>query len=333
MNYPDFKYVDVAVNGAHNRNRLCDVNKLGDPIGKRDTYMTYFRYPEDMLQHFKNTKSVKGYHGPAYTDWIPIDIDSNNINEAQDEAQRIMEFLNDQGIDINACRFYFSGSKGFHILIPSRMAEIQPSEDIHLRIRHMMKQIGNVDTSIYDKIRIFRLPNTINTKSGLYKVELYPFELNLQSKRILELAWEPREELEIEEEYDTNEFLKGLYDSYQQKEVKVFTGTTEGVKAKICMKKMMEGVSEGNRDNVGLRVVTHLRQSGLSKNMIWAALTEWNQSNQPSLEQEELGRIFNQGLQQYDFGCRDSIMQMYCDKSCVLWKEEYTLNNVSRRIV
>jgi len=33
--YPDFKYVDVAVNGAHNRNKVHMIDVLGDPTGSK----------------------------------------------------------------------------------------------------------------------------------------------------------------------------------------------------------------------------------------------------------------------------------------------------------
>jgi hypothetical protein len=353
MLYPEYKWVDVAVNGAMNRNRLCDITKLGDPTGYRDAYMTFFRYPDDMKEYFEQNlvqnkrgvthKSVEGYSGLAYTDWIPIDVDAKTMEEAQDNAIRVIEVLEMYSIDTNACRFYFSGAKGFHIMIPTEMAALKPSEDIHRRLRYLVTNLLNdsvkVDTTVYDKVRIFRLPNTINSKSGLYKVELYEFELrNMSVEQIREMAKNPREELDVEKEYEPNEYLLELNQAYERSRTEGtqpyagVNGDKAAIRVKLCMQSIMQGVGEGSRDNCGLRVVTHLKHAGLNPKMVWVAFNEWNNSNTPPLESDDMERIYRQGMERaYDFGCRDAILQEHCDKRCKLWKEEYTMNNASRR--
>jgi len=325
MKHAEYRFVDVAIGGAHNRNRLVDCTKLGDPAKKklRDAYMTYFRYPDDMVQHFReNGGSVKGYKGPAYADYIPVDIDTNDIQSATYHAIRMIEILGTYDVDINSLKIYFSGSKGFHVLIPSEIVKVEPSEDIHYRFRKFVSRIANgvkYDSTIYDKLRIFRIPNTINTKSGRYKIPLYPFELyNLKPDELLDMASQPREDWQPEEP-EINESLASLYWREEETRTKQID-TTTNVKVKLCMHKMMQGVSEGERDNVALRVTTHLRASGLSPAMIWAALTEWNNHNKPPLTEPELERVFRQGLSHYDFGCHDEILKAYCDRKCLFYK-------------
>jgi Primase C terminal 1 (PriCT-1) len=327
MNYPDFKYVEVAVNGANNRNKIHNVRALGDPKGLRETYMTYFRYSEEMIDHFQERKTVSGFKGEAYSDWLPIDIDSPDLQEAQDNLNLLVQRLEDYEIDSNCCRFFFSGSKGFHVMIPSQIISAEPKEDIHKRFRkvaiHLSKGI-NIDTSIYDKTRIFRLPNTINAKSNLYKIELYPFQaLSTNIEEILHMAKQPVESLEIEEEYEVNEELSEVFHSSLQQAKSVSNESVEGVKVKLCMKSLMEGVGEGERDNVGVRVAAHLKSSGLTKKMMWSALNEWNDSNDPPLYVYELERIFEQGLREYEFGCHDHLLKRHCDKRCLFYKEEW----------
>ena len=324
MIHPEYKYVNVAVNGIFNRKGIYDVRKLGNPAGLNETYCTYFRYDKEMYEHFQQNGSVKGYQGKAWSDWLPIDIDSSDLQEAQDYLDRLCMNLEDYEIDINCCRFYFSGSKGFHVMIPSGIFKAEPSHDIHKRFRKIALELTkgiNIDTSVYDKTRLFRLANTINEKSGLYKVELYSFEATtLSIEEIKEWAKEPREKLEIESEYDLSEELTELYhEDLNKPKVQGKTST----KVKVCMSKLMQGVSEGERDNVGVRVATHLRQSGLTPKMMFAALDEWNQSNDPPLSDEELGRIFDQGLQDYEFGCHDPILKENCSPDCIFYKKEW----------
>jgi len=324
MIYPEFKYVNVAVEGVHNRKGIYDIRKLGDPSGKTETYCTFFRYDDEMADHFKNTGSIKGFQGKAYSDWLPIDIDSENLEEAQDYLSVLINNLQSYDIDINCCRFYFSGAKGFHVMIPSGIFKAEPQHDIHKRFRKVALELAkgiNIDTAIYDKTRIFRLANTIHGKSGLYKIELYPFEsMSLSIDEIKERAKEPVEKLDIETEYDISDELTELYQEDLNKPKE--NGKTT-VKTKICMSKLMKGVGEGERDNVGVRVASHLRQSGLTPKMMFVALDEWNQTNNPPLSDDELSRIFDQGLQDYEFGCHDYILKENCDPNCLFYKKEW----------
>ena len=77
---------------------------------------------------------------------------------------------------------YFSGSKGFHVIIPEKVLGIKPSADlnrINKAIAMFLKtEIGieYIDTGIYDRRRVLRLPGSVNFKTGLYKVPL-PFDV------------------------------------------------------------------------------------------------------------------------------------------------------------
>lgn len=323
--YPDYKYVNVAVGGVHNRKGIHDVTKLGDPSGKRETYCTYFRYNEEMAEHYKEKGTVAGYRGSAWADWLPIDIDSKDLIEAQLMLSQLVFNMNDYEIDSNACRFYFSGQKGFHLMIPTAYFQAEPSADINLRFRKVALLLASgisIDTAIYDKTRIFRLPNTINDKSGLHKIELYPFEaMSLSIEDILQRAKEPAERLEVEKDIDASEELSKAYneplDTFKAK------GEQANVKTKICMSKLMVGVGQGERDNVGVRVASHLRQSGLTPKMMWVALSEWNETNDPPLDDVALQRIYRQGLQDYQFGCHDYILKAHCDKGCLFYQDSW----------
>lgn len=325
MEHPTFRFVDTALQGVNSRNKLMDIHNVKQYIGLVDCYMTYFRYNNDMVFHFREKKTVGGYQGQAYSDWLPIDIDNESLQEAQDNLNKLVQNLQSFDVDASICRFYFSGSKGFHIMIPSRLFGACPSNDINKRFRAVALSLSKgikIDTSIYDKTRIFRLPNTINSRSNLFKIELFPFEaMNLPIKEILEKAKAPVKRLPIKTNVEVNENLKNIYDNALAQSTKRDNGNVEGVKAYLCMKKLNQGVGNGERDNVGIRVASHLKRSGLSKPMIWNALVAWNELNSPPLEKHELDRIYEQGLTQYEFGCNDHILKANCDKRCVFYKE------------
>lgn len=327
MKHPEFKWVNVAFEGVFNRKFLPDINKLGSPEGKEETYATYFRYDEDMHNHFHKIGSVKGFKGKAYADWLPIDIDSDDLEEAQMYLIQLINNLAAYDIDESTCKFYFSGSKGFHVMIPTEYFKAEPSEDIHKRMKNVALKLSDgikIDTAIYDKTRIFRLPNTRHGKSGLYKVPIESREArNLSIIEIQHHAVIPREEIETDDYFDPSKELTEIYHGEIEQNKKVDNDNNLKVKVKICMSTLMKGVGSGERDNVGVRVASHLTQSGLTPKMMQVALDEWNESNDPPLDDGELSRIFRQGLEGYEFGCFDDILKVNCNKECIFYKEEW----------
>ena len=195
-------------------------------------------------------------------------------------------------------------------MLPSGVFGAEPSEDIHKRFRRVAVELArgiSIDTAIYDKTRIFRLPNTINAKTNLHKIELYPFEaLSLSIDDILERAKEPAERLDIETDYDPSEELMELYhtDFSKPKENRQFAS-----KYKQSMNRLMQGVGQGERNNIGIRVASHLYQCGLPPKMMYAALEEWNNTNDPPLTDDELDIIFEQGMKGYWYGGNDPIIK------------------------
>ena len=326
MNHPEYRYVHTAVNGAGNRRGVYDITKLGDPAGKVDTYCTYFRYDKEMVEHYQNTRSVGSFTGSMWSDWLPIDIDSDNLEEAKHNLSGLMQNLEAYDIDLNTCRFYFSGAKGFHVMIPTDYFQAHPSKDINKRFRKVAIELAkglNIDTHIYDKARIFRLPNTINSKTGLYKVELYPFEvMNMTIEEIKKKAVQPVEKLDIDDDFYPSQELTVLYHEDLNKPKKnTQTGKT---KYKPCMQSLMTGVGHGERDNAGIRVASHLYQQGLSRTMAWSALEAWNESNDPALETYELERLWEQGMNyKGGFGCNDPMLKERCSPDCIFYKEEW----------
>jgi len=325
MKHPDYSYLDVAVNGPFNRRLInmkqADFKKLES---KEDVYSTYFRYDQTMLEHYKTLRSVKGFKGKAWSDWLPVDVDSDNLEESHYYVKAIINKLSEAGINTKTCRYYFSGSKGFHVMIPTAYFTKEPDENIHKRMKKVIKHVVGdlkLDTAIYDKTRLFRLPNTKNTKSGLLKVELSLFEIeNLSIREIQSLALVPREKQKIETKVYPIDDLVSIY----HEPLTTMRNQQTKTKSKICLHTLMKGVEKGNRNNIALRVATHLKQSGLTSEMMWLSLNQWNSTNNPPLSEEELKTIHQQSITgDYEFGCFDSILKEHCDPTCLFYKKEW----------
>lgn len=158
-------------------------------------------------QRFNNTdifSSICLYKQPnCQSDFIaPIffDIDCNNDLKAAKKSAIILSELIRQRIriDYDQIGLFFSGNKGFHITVSCKVFEPKPTELI-LKLYKKMAQnaqaqgVSFVDTSVYTNRRLWRLVNSVNSKSGLYKIPLLHKELlYLSIDAIKLLAKRPR---------------------------------------------------------------------------------------------------------------------------------------------
>ena len=168
------KYIEIGgkVNGVFKRNILIESSKKEETLKKydfTDTYSTVYSYDN------KN-QDLANIVAPLY-----IDLDINDLEKDYDKLRkdvlllirklRTVFHLQEDNIQI-----FFSGSKGYHIIIPYEVFGIEPSKDLNDRYKLIVTELKSytitksIDTRIYDSKRLFREPNTINTKTGLYKV-------------------------------------------------------------------------------------------------------------------------------------------------------------------
>ena len=161
------------INGYFSRNFFIDINDLDKHLNRYtgDTYTTIYRYDS-------KDQNTANFIAPLYFDLDIDDIENNFSKIKQDLALitrklKVMFHLSDNDIDL-----YFSGSKGFHILIDSNIFGLEPSRDLNKQYKKIATELKtytinkSVDTKIYDNKRLFRVPNTINSKTGLYKVPI-----------------------------------------------------------------------------------------------------------------------------------------------------------------
>lgn len=194
-----YKYVDVY---------HCDENGKSSPWKRLSVDdVPAFQHNEARdyncfatVQHYANASGVKGedFVAPLY-----FDLDyADDPTVAQKEAIKILDFftgeLDVQEADIHV---YFSGSKGFHILIDDRALGVKPQADLHRVYKHiagyLRYRLGDtsiavtedgkevekvdplkaVDLVVYTAKRMLRLPYSRHQKTGLYKIELTKREL------------------------------------------------------------------------------------------------------------------------------------------------------------
>jgi hypothetical protein len=198
-----------VVGKTTNRRRLIDAGAALaaytalDPRAEphREAYLSAFWFADDFRRHLDETGSSKGYDGVCWTPFLWFDIDSPDDPEcALRDARGLAAFLLQRypdPLDEDDLLVFFSGSKGYHLGLPTFWSP-KPSIACNRVARRFAEVIAaaarvTIDSGVYDKVRLFRAPNSKHPKTGLHKRRLTFAELlNLDGERHRELAKEPQ---------------------------------------------------------------------------------------------------------------------------------------------
>jgi len=293
MRIKDFKFIDTALGSVNNRNNPIIAEELKGLLNGNqvDCYRTYFQYPEEFVKHVAKHGSVRGYRGPCYSKYLPIDIDSKDLVQSLQTTRDFLNHLNmNFEVDLNVIPVSFSGAKGFHIMIPSKLFDIKPADNLDKVYKSIVLELLpegiTVDTTIYDKNRLFRINNTINSKSGLYKIPLSINEIfNLTIEEIKELAKSPRNEIFWDDQFELNQNLHDVYLRVKNIEKSVSSN-------KNYENLLKESVREGNRNSTLTSLAGMLKAKTIPKNYVFSLLQSVNITNcNPPLSENELQNI------------------------------------------
>ena len=210
MNSTDFRFGFRVIGGRDRDRRLIDwkaaftAHVTNDERAQTDSesYLSAFQFDATLSQYLKDTGSTRGFSGPTWAAWLWFDIDREDIAAALADTRTLVSFV--------ATRFdshpdelliFFSGSKGFHVGLPTGLWAPEPSPDFHTTARAFAEGLAGhagvvIDTGVYDRVRLFRSPNSRHPKTGLHKRQIGPEELyQITADGILDIARHPRDEL------------------------------------------------------------------------------------------------------------------------------------------
>ena len=211
----DYKYVDVwysDVNGKSSPWQRIEVTNLAKFQQEEAYNFNCFA----TVQRFANKAKVKG---EAFIAPLFFDLDNEaDPSLSKDEAVKLVDFfIKELDVIESDVWLYFSGSKGFHILISSQALGITPRNDLHKLYKHIagylkyrlgtttikgeteatdlkvVTPLVSIDPVVYTEKRMLRLNNSVHSKTKLYKTELTVAELKtLTMDEIKKLAEQPR---------------------------------------------------------------------------------------------------------------------------------------------
>lgn len=159
----------------------------------KDYYTSVYQYTEEQKQQFDEKGTIAGITDVS-TNQLIFDIDyKSDLEKARKYTVTMIERLNKIGISTTDINIYFSGSKGFHVVLDTDQT-YTPKEH-----KAIAKEIGGdlpgFDSTVYNSNRILRLAYTKHDKTIYYKTPLEYEELTDMSideiKGIAETRYTP----------------------------------------------------------------------------------------------------------------------------------------------
>ena len=185
MKRSDFPLKALALRGYQNPRivRECHLPKAFKGFAEH----TIANYGSALHEHIFRGNSLTSYHGPVHYPCVTLDLDRRKSSLAS-LAKALAEFIEllkfEHSIPTEYLRIYYSGANGFHLEIPSKIFDIRPGYNLEVKVSGLVRRLVSglsvaqyVDWGVFTRHRLIRLNNSINPKSGKYKIAITLNEL------------------------------------------------------------------------------------------------------------------------------------------------------------
>lgn len=297
----------MSVDEAYNKG---GIDRYLERLNNTDVYRTIYLYETDDIE---NTNVI----APLYFD---LDINLDNEGEFKKVVRDTLltvSFLEEElHINRDSIQIYFSGSKGFHVIVPFESLGIEPCKDLPEKYKAIATKVKKetiyktIDTSIYERKRLFRFTDTINGKTGLYKTAVsWHYLRTTNYQNMCEYAAEPKE-VEFEKPQHNKETTKAINRILlieKMREMKRRNPRTiipaEEQDLLPCVSKLLEeGIGQGGRNNTCVAISSSLAQSGIERDDAVDAVLSWNDLNSPPMPKSEVVRTVHSAFQMAESG-------------------------------
>ena len=323
-------------NGYFTRNHFIEINQLNQHLKNYDgdIYSTIYRYDS-------KDQNTANFIAPLYLDLDIDDIEHNFYKIKQDLALVLRRLKTVFSLSDKDIELYFSGSKGFHILVNHNIFGFKPSRDINKQYKKVAVDLKTytvnktIDTKIYDNKRLFRIPNTINHKTGLYKVAIsYEKIKNMNSYDELK-SYASKPKISKPCVYKYNHKAREAFDALieridAEEKAKINTKLAKEFIQKRellpCVQYILKnGCAKGQRNNTTVALANSLFQVGKDFDEVLEIITYWNsEKNEDPLDQAEIRTTvmsaYNNAKQNRFYGCTVFRDLDVCVKGCPIHK-------------
>lgn len=298
-----------------------------------DTYCTIYKYDNENIDSCN-------FIAPLY-----LDLDIDNIEEDYNKLIRDLKILihklvTEFHVEQNDIQIYFSGSKGFHLIISENIFGFEPGRTLNKDLKKVAVYLKAytltkcIDTKIYDYKRLFRINNTINSKTGLYKVRvLYNDLINMSYDELIDYASKPKDIESDDYLYNdkANESFTNLIEKLNKRDrekinIQVAKEYIRKKELLPCVKYILQnGSPNGQRNNSTIALANSLFQVGYNQDEVIEIITTWNETkNEEPLPDREIRATiksaYNNSKQNIYYGCSSFRELDVCVKGCPIYK-------------
>lgn len=167
-------------------------------------FLSPFQYDQEIQTRIDDgigRLDVRGFNGRCWSRFVWFDIDrEGDIDAATTDARRLALSLVDRyQLDESELLVFFSGSKGFHVGLPTSLFDPAPAVTFNASVRKLAEGLAasvgcSIDTCIYGKVQPLRAPNSKHGKTGRHKrFVMFDELLHLRPGAIVANATEPIE--------------------------------------------------------------------------------------------------------------------------------------------
>lgn len=299
-----------------------------------DVYKTIYKYESEATD-------TCNFIAPFYLD-LDIDDIENNFDKLIRDLKIIINKLKSEFyLNTDDIQIYFSGSKGFHLIIDEKVFGFEPSRKLNKDFKKIAIYLKAytltkcIDTKIYDYKRLFRIPNTINIKSNLYKIYIkYEELINMTFNDLSERAMNKNEYKLNEYEFNERAYIAfyELIDKINKREkertnIKIAKEYIKSKKLLPCVQYILQnGSVNGQRNNTTVALANSLFQIGYTKKQVTEIIECWNETkNEEPLPIKEITTTINSAYLNANnntfYGCSSFRELDVCVKGCPIYKD------------
>lgn len=290
-----FKEIARKIGTTFDRERFVHVSSFAIPDGT-DIYWGQYNF------------KAPSWDSQIIVTSLTIDVDVDNFTAESPKVENVLDKLKSLNVPYN---LYFSGSKGYHIVVPN-VWDFNDKDVRSSTVKYTLLDLfPDIDSTVFHAKALIRIPNTVNSKSGLYKI-LVPEELVIDPYQVLDLAKEkgdilpvPKTSVKLEKKYALHKPL-------------VQVSKPDTVYSPICINSILSNNPvKGQRHITLLRVISHLvHYLHLPQQSVLAVAEEWINRSDNDIKPEEINRLYKDVSEKYRFGCNDPVLASMCSNKC-----------------
>ena len=291
-----------------------ELTKCRNEFNNKDVYVTVW--------HYEKPDKDSPCDAPLY-----LDLDNQDLDKALSDAKTLCDILlKNFFIPHQFMKIRFSGANGFHILVdgnvfdlPQHVVKSKLYKFLAIKLNHY---IGSIDTKIYDTSRLFRLLNSINGKTNLYKIpltydELYNMDYILYKAENPIPPSNPNGHICFLKK--SQEALMSIWEEYKAGETK----KNVAFEKPPCIRNIEKGVGKGERNVAMMALALYYKNAKFKKDEILKKIFGWNMRNAPKITSEEVRKTVDSVISnEYSLGCSTPILIKYCEKDKCKIKRE-----------